>query len=40
MRERRFGDLTANYVFAMGDDDESATGAIIVHRDWAIATDD
>jgi hypothetical protein len=29
-----------NYVFAMGDDDESATGAIAVHRGWAIATDD
>lgn len=29
-----------NYVFAMGDDGESATGAIAVHRGWAIATDD
>lgn len=29
-----------NYVFAMGDDGESATGAIAVHREWAIATDD
>jgi hypothetical protein len=29
-----------NYVFAMGDDGESATGAIAIHRDWAIATDD
>jgi hypothetical protein len=29
-----------NYVFAMSDDGESATGAIAVHRDWAIATDD
>jgi hypothetical protein len=29
-----------NYVFAMGDDGESATGAIAVHRNWAISTDD
>ncbi|NJM77112.1 MAG: hypothetical protein HC852_16665 [Acaryochloridaceae cyanobacterium RU_4_10] len=29
-----------NYAFEMGDDGESATGAIAVHRDWAIATDD
>ena len=29
-----------NYVFALGDDGESATGAIAIHRDWAIATDD
>ncbi len=29
-----------NYAFALGDDGESATGAIAVHRDWAIATDD
>jgi hypothetical protein len=29
-----------NYAFAMGDDGESATGAITVHRGWAIATDD
>jgi hypothetical protein len=29
-----------NYVFTMGDDGESATGAIAVHRGWAIATDD
>jgi hypothetical protein len=29
-----------NYAFAMGDDGESATGAIAVHRGWAIATDD
>ena len=29
-----------NYVFELGDDGESATGAIALHRDWAIATDD
>ncbi len=29
-----------NYVFELGDDGESATGAIAVHREWAIATDD
>jgi hypothetical protein len=29
-----------NFAFAMGDDGESATGAIAVHRGWAIATDD
>ena len=29
-----------NYAVAMGDDGESATGAIAVHRGWAIATDD
>lgn len=29
-----------NYVFELGDDGESATGAIAFHRDWAIATDD
>jgi len=29
-----------NYVFALGDDGESATGAIATHREWAIATDD
>jgi hypothetical protein len=29
-----------NYAFAMGDDGESATGAIAIHRGWAIATDD
>lgn len=29
-----------NYVFELGDDGESATGAIAVHRNWAIATDD
>ncbi|NJL87026.1 MAG: hypothetical protein HC886_15290 [Leptolyngbyaceae cyanobacterium SM1_1_3] len=29
-----------NYVFELGDDGESATGAIAVHRKWAIATDD
>jgi hypothetical protein len=29
-----------NYASAMGDDGESATGAIAVHRGWAIATDD
>jgi hypothetical protein len=29
-----------NYAFTMGDDGESATGAIAFHRDWAIATDD
>lgn len=29
-----------NYVFELGDDGESATGAIAVHRGWAIATDD
>ncbi|WP_299490101.1 hypothetical protein [Acaryochloris sp. IP29b_bin.137] len=28
------------YVFELGDDGESATGAIAVHREWAIATDD
>jgi hypothetical protein len=29
-----------NFAFAVGDDGESATGAIAVHRGWAIATDD
>jgi hypothetical protein len=29
-----------NYASSMGDDGESATGAIAVHRSWAIATDD
>jgi len=29
-----------NYVFDLGDDGESATCAIAVHREWAIATDD
>jgi len=29
-----------NYVFELGDDGESATGAIAFHRDWTIATDD
>ncbi|GAB4376357.1 MAG: hypothetical protein Kow00121_23280 [Elainellaceae cyanobacterium] len=29
-----------NYVFELGDDGESATCAIAVHREWAIATDD
>jgi len=29
-----------NYAFELGDDGESATGAIAVHRGWAIATDD
>ncbi|MDJ0678075.1 MAG: hypothetical protein QNJ36_22275 [Calothrix sp. MO_167.B42] len=29
-----------NYVTVLGDDGESATGAIAVHRGWAIATDD
>lgn len=29
-----------NYVFELGDDGESATGAIAVHRGWAVATDD
>lgn len=29
-----------NYVFELGDDGESATCAIAVHRGWAIATDD
>jgi hypothetical protein len=29
-----------NYAAVMGDDGESATGAIAVHRGWAIATDD
>ena len=29
-----------NYVFELGDDGESATGAIAFHRNWAIATDD
>lgn len=29
-----------NYVVALGDDGESATGAIAVTRNWAIATDD
>jgi predicted nucleic acid-binding protein len=29
-----------SYVFELGDDGESATGAIALHRDWAIATDD
>jgi hypothetical protein len=28
-----------SYVFELGDDGESATGAIALHRDWAIATD-
>ncbi|NES18229.1 MAG: hypothetical protein F6K41_04685 [Symploca sp. SIO3E6] len=29
-----------NYVFELKDDGESATGAIAIHRGWAIATDD
>lgn len=29
-----------NYASELGDDGESATGAIAVHRKWAIATDD
>lgn len=29
-----------NYAFELGDDGESATCAIAVHRGWAIATDD
>ncbi|NJL00568.1 MAG: hypothetical protein HC910_08365 [Spirulinaceae cyanobacterium SM2_1_0] len=29
-----------NYVFELGDDGESATCAIAVHRQWVIATDD
>jgi predicted nucleic acid-binding protein len=29
-----------NYVFELGDDGESATCAIAVHRGWAMATDD
>jgi predicted nucleic acid-binding protein len=29
-----------NYVFELSDDGESATCAIAVHREWAIATDD
>lgn len=29
-----------NYVFSLGDNGESATGAIAVSRNWAIATDD
>lgn len=29
-----------NYAAALGDDGESATGAIAFHRGWAIATDD
>jgi hypothetical protein len=29
-----------NYSFELGDDGESATGAIAIHRNWAIATDD
>lgn len=33
-------DTFINYAFQIGDDGESATGAIAVHRDWAIATDD
>ena len=28
------------YAFELGDDGESASGAIAVHRQWAIATDD
>jgi hypothetical protein len=33
-------EIFVNYVFELGDDGESATGAIAFHRDWAIATDD
>jgi predicted nucleic acid-binding protein len=29
-----------NYAFELGDDGESATCAIAIHRGWAIATDD
>lgn len=29
-----------NYVFELGDDGESATGAIALHRQWIMATDD
>ncbi|WP_346290144.1 hypothetical protein [Sphaerothrix gracilis] len=33
-------EIFVNYVFELGDDGESATCAIAVHREWAIATDD
>lgn len=29
-----------NYASELGDDGESATGAIAIHREWAVATDD
>jgi hypothetical protein len=29
-----------NYAFELGDDGESATGTIALHREWAMATDD
>lgn len=33
-------EIFVNYAFSLGDDGESATGAIAVSRNWAIATDD
>lgn len=33
-------ELFLNYAYEIGDDGESATGAIATYRNWAIATDD
>ncbi|GBF81375.1 hypothetical protein [Aphanothece sacrum] len=33
-------DLFVNYAAILGDDGESATGAIAINREWSIATDD
>jgi predicted nucleic acid-binding protein len=33
-------EMFVNYAFELGDDGESATCAIAIHRGWAIATDD
>jgi hypothetical protein len=36
----REAETFVNYASVLGDDGESATGAIAFHREWAIATDD
>ncbi|MCY7321288.1 MAG: hypothetical protein LH660_05670 [Phormidesmis sp. CAN_BIN36] len=33
-------EIFVNYAFELGDDGESATCAVAIHRRWAIATDD
>jgi hypothetical protein len=39
-RSEEEAETFVNYVFELGDDGESATCAIAIHRGWAIATDD
>jgi hypothetical protein len=39
-RDDREAETFVNYASLLGDDGESATCAIAVHREWAIATDD